>query len=77
LTSDEIDSAETFPRHERVRLAKLVPAFVAEYALRDIAKPLGVSEFRLLEKLPEQLSGTLPTIAEIEAEFAHPESTST
>jgi hypothetical protein len=34
--------------------------------------PLGISEFRYLEKLPEQLKGTLPTIEEIEAELAKP-----
>jgi hypothetical protein len=32
---------------------------VVEYALRDLAKPLGVSEFRQLEKLPEQLISRL------------------
>jgi predicted nuclease of restriction endonuclease-like (RecB) superfamily len=42
---------------------------VAEYALRDLAKPLGVSEFRHLEKLPEQLKSNLPTIEELEAEL--------
>ena len=40
---------------------------VAEYALRDVAKPIGVSEFRLLEALPAQLQGNLPTIEELEA----------
>jgi len=43
---------------------------VAEYAVREIAKPLAISEFTYLEKLPEQLKGTLPTIEEIEAELA-------
>jgi predicted nuclease of restriction endonuclease-like (RecB) superfamily len=50
-------------------LCKAKSGIVAEYALRDIGKPLGVSEFRHLEKLPEQLRGTLPTIEEIEAEL--------
>ena len=36
-------------------------------------KPLGIAEFRHLEKLPEQLKGTLPTIEEIELELAGPE----
>jgi hypothetical protein len=43
---------------------------VAEYALRDMTKPLGISEFHHLERLPEQLEGTLPTIEQIEAEMA-------
>ena len=51
-------------------LCKSKSGIVAEYLLRDIAKPLGVSEFRHVEKLPEQLKGTLPTIEEIEAELA-------
>jgi predicted nuclease of restriction endonuclease-like (RecB) superfamily len=42
---------------------------VAEYALRDISKPLGISEFRYLEQLPEDLKGTLPTIEELQAEL--------
>ena len=42
---------------------------VAEYALRDMAKPLGVAEFTHLVKLPEELKGQLPTIEEIEAEL--------
>lgn len=53
-------------------LCKSKNRFVAEYAVRDIAKPLGVAEFRYLEQLPEQLKGTLPTIEEIEAEFEMP-----
>lgn len=43
--------------------------FVAEYALRDINKPIGVSEFLLTESLPDKLKGQLPTIEEIEAEL--------
>lgn len=43
--------------------------FVAEYALRDINKPIGVSEFLLTESLPDKLKGQLPTIEELEAEL--------
>ncbi len=50
-------------------LCKSKNGIVAEYALRNIAKPLGISESKHLEKLPEQLKGTLPTIEEIEAEL--------
>jgi predicted nuclease of restriction endonuclease-like (RecB) superfamily len=44
---------------------------VAEYALRDLAKPIGVAEWqtRLVQSLPEHLQGSLPTIAELEAEL--------
>lgn len=44
---------------------------VAEYALRDIAKPIGIAGFetRLVESLPKELKGSLPTIAELEEEL--------
>ncbi len=42
---------------------------VVEYALRDTTKPIGVSAYRLLEKLPAKLKGSLPTVAELEAEL--------
>jgi len=41
----------------------------AEFALRDISKPMGVSEFQITENLPENLKSSLPTIEEIENEF--------
>jgi predicted nuclease of restriction endonuclease-like (RecB) superfamily len=40
-----------------------------EFALRDINKPMGVSEFSFTEILPDELKSTLPTIEEIEAEL--------
>ncbi|MEA3553468.1 MAG: PDDEXK nuclease domain-containing protein [Campylobacterota bacterium] len=40
-----------------------------EFALRDINKPIGVSEFELTEVLPENLKSSLPTIQEIEEEL--------
>lgn len=44
---------------------------VVEYALRDLRKPIGVAEWRtrIVEKLPEDLKGSLPTVEEIEAEL--------
>ena len=41
----------------------------AEFALRGIDKPMGVSEFQITENLPENLKSSLPTIEEIENEF--------
>jgi predicted nuclease of restriction endonuclease-like (RecB) superfamily len=38
----------------------------AEFALRDINKPIGVSEFQLTGILPDNLKSSLPTIEEIE-----------
>jgi predicted nuclease of restriction endonuclease-like (RecB) superfamily len=46
-----------------------------EYALRDTHKPIGVSEYRLTDALPQELKPSLPTIEELEAELrtAEPE----
>ena len=41
----------------------------AEYALRDIHKPIGVSAFQLADALPANLRPSLPTIEELEAHF--------
>ena len=40
-----------------------------EFALRDINKPMGVSEFQFTEILPDNLKSSLPTIEEIENEL--------
>jgi len=40
----------------------------AEYALRDINKPIGISEFRLTDMIPENIQANLPSIEEIENE---------
>lgn len=42
---------------------------VAEYALRGSVRPIGVSEYRLTELLPERLRGSLPSIQELEKEI--------
>ena len=51
-------------------LCKDRKGLIAEYALKDISKPVGVSEYQLLSAIPENLKGSLPTIEELEAELA-------
>lgn len=51
-------------------LCKDKKKLMAEYALKDISKPVGVSEYRLSEAVPEDFRGSLPTIEEIEAELS-------
>lgn len=41
----------------------------AEFALRDIGKPIGISEINFTGILPENLKSSLPTIEELEKEF--------
>ena len=45
---------------------------VAEYALREISAPMGVSGITLKKNLPAELRGSLPTIEEIEHRLREP-----
>ncbi|MFA4859705.1 PDDEXK nuclease domain-containing protein [Methanoregula sp.] len=53
-------------------LCKTKKNLTVEYALRDMGKPIGVSEWRtsIMASLPEQLRGSLPTIEELENELS-------
>ena len=55
-------------------LCKSKKKLVVEYALRNVATPMGVAEFRHLEQLPETLQGSLPTVEDLEAELRSSES---
>ncbi len=43
---------------------------IAEYALRGVNKPIGISEYELTRALPPSLRSALPTVEEIEAELS-------
>jgi predicted nuclease of restriction endonuclease-like (RecB) superfamily len=43
---------------------------VVEYSLKDVNKPIGVSEYQITKSLPEELKSSLPSIEEIEAEVS-------
>lgn len=47
-------------------LCKTKDRIKAEYALRDIQKPIGISDYELGQALPKNFRGSLPTIEEIE-----------
>jgi len=42
---------------------------VVEYALKDVHKPIGVSEYIITQNLPDEFKSSLPSIDEIEAEL--------
>ncbi len=44
-----------------VRIKKIT----AELALKDINKPIGISEYKILSEIPEFLENTLPSIKDI------------
>lgn len=54
-------------------LCKSKDKIVAEYALRDTNKPIGVAEFQLVESLPKDLEANLPSIEQIERELGEVE----
>lgn len=43
---------------------------IVEYSLKDMNKPIGVSEYELTKLIPEKYKSSLPTIEEIEAEIS-------
>ncbi len=43
---------------------------VVEYALKDVHKPIGVSEYTITKNLPDEFKSSLPSIEEIEAELS-------
>ncbi len=53
-----------------ILLCKSKDKVVVEYALSDIHKPIGVSEYELVQSLPEDLKSSLPSIEQFESEFS-------
>lgn len=49
-----------------ILLCKKKDKIEAEYALRDLNKPMGISEYKLMESIPEKLKSQLPSIEELE-----------
>ncbi|GHS89020.1 hypothetical protein AGMMS49957_11530 [Synergistales bacterium] len=47
-------------------LCKDKRGMIAEYSLRDIEKPIGISEYNLFKTLPREYENILPTVEDIE-----------
>jgi predicted nuclease of restriction endonuclease-like (RecB) superfamily len=52
-----------------VLLCKTPNETVVKFALKGIQSPIGVSEYELINSLPEQLKAQMPTVEELEAEL--------
>jgi len=48
-------------------LCKTKNNLVAEYSLKDISKPIGVSEYKITDNLPDELEKQLPSIEDIQS----------
>ena len=66
---DDILCREGDNRTIGLLLCKSKDRIKAEYALRDIQKPIGISDYELGQALPRDFRGSLPTIEEIEKEL--------
>lgn len=53
-----------------ILLCKKRDRLVAEYALSDINKPIGISEYQLTQSLPEPLKSRLPSVDQLESELS-------
>ena len=53
-------------------LCKTKNNLVAEYSLKDISKPMGVSEYRVTGVLPEELRNQLPSIEDLQTRILPP-----
>lgn len=67
-----LSAVDDILRHENdnptigILLCKEKDRMTAEYALRDINKPIGVSEYKLSEFVPQELVDALPSVEDIE-----------
>jgi len=67
-----LSAVDDILRHEHdnpsigILLCKERDKLTAEYALRDINKPIGVSEYKLSDFVPHELADTLPSAEDIE-----------
>ncbi|MBN2528321.1 MAG: DUF1016 family protein [Deltaproteobacteria bacterium] len=52
-------------------LCKSKNRIIAEYALSDSTKPIGVAEYQLTQSLPEEFESALPSIEQIEKELGN------
>jgi predicted nuclease of restriction endonuclease-like (RecB) superfamily len=53
-----------------ILLCKTRDKALAEYALKGFHKPMGVSEYQLIESLPKELGKSLPSVKQLEAELS-------
>lgn len=65
---EQVKMAEDHPSIGLI-LCKDRNTVVAEYALRDVGKPIGIARYVLSTSLPEELKKSLPTVEEVEAEL--------
>jgi len=72
-----LSAVDDILRHESDRptigilLCKSKNKITAEYALKGISTPMGVSEYNITQAIPKELEKSLPSIEDIESEFSN------
>jgi hypothetical protein len=56
-----------------ILLCKTPNKVMVEYALENVRSPLGVSEYQIMNSIPENFKGNLPSIEELEQELNEPQ----
>lgn len=56
-----------------ILLCKTKNKITAEYALKDISKPMGIAEYKLGDAIPDKIKTALPSIEELEEELSKDE----
>jgi predicted nuclease of restriction endonuclease-like (RecB) superfamily len=69
VVDDQLRHAQDAPTIGLI-LCQTKDRILAEYALRDINKPIGVADYELTRALPETLASSLPSIEDLEAELS-------
>ncbi|MFP5040039.1 PDDEXK nuclease domain-containing protein [Parasediminibacterium sp. JCM 36343] len=65
LADDQLKSEYDQPAIGLI-LCKTNNKIIAEYALRDTSKPIGIAEYKIAQMLPDDIKGELPSIEDIE-----------
>jgi len=68
VVDDKLKSEEDNPTIG-ILICKSKDNTIVEYALKDMQKPLGISEYSVTNILPENYKSSLPSIEQIEEEF--------
>ena len=65
------EGAVVFTHFIGLTLCRSKNRVIAEYALRDMTKPIGVSGYvmKLMASLPKALKGAVPSVADLEREL--------
>ena len=69
VVDDKLKSKEDSPSIGMI-LCREKNKFIAEYSLKDMTKPIGISEYKLSKDIPKEYKDKLPKIEELEKEIA-------